>query len=272
MAYTPQTWADAPATTSPINATRLGHIETGLDEASDAADAAATAAAAKYTKPGGGIPSTDMTSAVVTSLGKADSALQSAPVTSVASKTGAVTLVKADVGLGSVDNLQQQPIDADLTAIAALTSAADKVLYATGAGTWALSTLTSFIRTVLDDADAATARATLGVAASPVVGTTTTGSTITATVGGSPYVQYNVTALAANATIAAPSGAPASGDRLTYRIKDNATSHTLSWNSIFRAVGVTMPTATTISKTLYVGCIYNSDDTKWDVVAVALEA
>jgi hypothetical protein len=45
-----------------------------------------------------------LSSAVQTSLGKADSALQTAPVTSVASKTGAVSLVKADVGLGNVDN------------------------------------------------------------------------------------------------------------------------------------------------------------------------
>lgn len=56
-----------------------------------------------------------------------------------------------------------QPIDTDLTAIAALTSAADKYPYATGAGTWALGTVTSYIRGLLDDTDAATARATLAV-------------------------------------------------------------------------------------------------------------
>lgn len=60
----------------------------------------------------------------------------------------------------------KQPLDADLTAIAALVSAADKMPYATGAGAWALATLSAFARTLLDDADAATARATLG-AASP---------------------------------------------------------------------------------------------------------
>ena len=50
----------------------------------------------------------------------------------------------------------KQPLDADLTAIAALTSAADKLPYATGAQAWALTTLSTFIRTVLDDADAPT--------------------------------------------------------------------------------------------------------------------
>jgi len=39
-----------------------------------------------------------MTTAVQTSLGKADTALQSAPVASVAGKTGAVTLTASDVG------------------------------------------------------------------------------------------------------------------------------------------------------------------------------
>lgn len=45
-----------------------------------------------YQKPSGGIPATDLSSAVQTSLGKADTALQSAPVTSVNGQTGAVTV------------------------------------------------------------------------------------------------------------------------------------------------------------------------------------
>lgn len=70
--------------------------------------------AAKYTKPAGGIPSSDLTSAVQTSLGKADSALQTAPVTSVNSKTGAVTLAASDVGAltqSSADSRYVQSIE-----------------------------------------------------------------------------------------------------------------------------------------------------------------
>lgn len=57
----------------------------------------------------------------------------------------------------------KQPLDTDLTALAALVSAADKIAYATGAGTWALTTLTAAARGLLDDVDVAAMRTTLSV-------------------------------------------------------------------------------------------------------------
>ena len=51
-----------------------------------------------YSKPSGGIPKSDLASAVQTSLDKADTALQTAPVSSVNGQTGAVTLDADDVG------------------------------------------------------------------------------------------------------------------------------------------------------------------------------
>ena len=82
--------------------------------------------------------------------------------------------------------------------------------------------------------------------------------------------QYNLTALAVDATFAAPAGTLTDGMRRIIRIKDNGTARTLSWNAAYRAIE-TLPTTTTINKTLYVGMIYNAADAKWDVVAVRVQ-
>jgi hypothetical protein len=83
--------------------------------------------------------------------------------------------------------------------------------------------------------------------------------------------KYNLTALATDPTFASPSGTSQDGDTLVIRIKDNGTARALSWNSVFRACGVSLPTTTTISKTMYVGFVYNSTDSKWDCIAVSEE-
>ena len=78
--------------------------------------------------------------------------------------------------------------------------------------------------------------------------------------------------MVAATTIAAPTGSPVQSQSLVFRFKDDGTARGITWNAIFRAIGVTLPTTTTASKLLYVGCKYNSTDTKWDVVSVQEEA
>lgn len=104
----------------------------------------------------------------------------------------------------------------------------------------------------------------------PLTANITTASTITPTAGTTN--QYNVTALASAATIAAPSGTPVDGQKLLIRIKDNGTPQGLTWTTTsgaYRARGVTLPVNTVASTPVYIGCVYNAQDTYWDVIAIS---
>lgn len=79
---------------------------------------------------------------------------------------------------------------------------------------------------------------------------------------------FTVTALAANATFGAPSGTPTDGQSLIIRIKDDGNIRTLSYNAVYRAIGVTLPTATVAGKVIYLGMLYNFQDSVWDVIGV----
>lgn len=104
--------------------------------------------------------------------------------------------------------------------------------------------------------------------------TTITNSATPTPTGGYHRNFFTVTALSGTGTFAAPSGNAADGNRLVVRIKDNGTARTLDFTTagVYRAIGVTLPTTTVISKTMYLGFIYNSADSKWDCVASAIEA
>lgn len=56
----------------------------------------------------------------------------------------------------------KQPINAALTSISGLTTAADKMIYTTGSNTYAVTSLTEFARSILDDGNAAAVRTTIG--------------------------------------------------------------------------------------------------------------
>lgn len=81
-----------------------------------------------------------------------------------------------------------------------------------------------------------------------------------------------ITAQVVGLTLANPTGTFTEGQALMVRIKDNGTARTIAFDTNYRAIGVTLPTTTVISKTLYLGIIYNSTDSKWDVIGYNIQA
>jgi len=86
-------------------------------------------------------------------------------------------------GAATGDDIVILAQDADLTAIAALTSAANKVPYSTGAQTWALADFSAAGRALVDDADAAAQLVTLGAVAQAQSVNAQTGTTYTLVAG-----------------------------------------------------------------------------------------
>lgn len=116
----------------------------------------------------------------------------------------------------------------------------------------------------------------LANAAQPKVRAVAAGSTTgTLTINAGVTDLYVAEGLTGSITFAVPSGTITNGQKLLIRLKDNGTARGITWTtsaSGFRAIGITLPTTTVLSKVTYVGCVYNSTDSFWDAVATVTQA
>lgn len=101
---------------------------------------------------------------VVNNINAVESGLTASQISFIPSGSIAATTVK--LAIEELDT-EKQPKDATLTALAGVTTAADKLIYWTGVDAAATTDFSAFARTLLDDANAAAARTTLGL----VIGT-----------------------------------------------------------------------------------------------------
>jgi hypothetical protein len=103
----------------------------------------------------------------------------------------------------------------------------------------------------------------------PSIQSVTSSATVTPVFGND---EVKITAQATGLTLANPTGTAIDGWGVVIRIKDNGTARSIAYGTQYRAIDVTLPITTVISKTLYLAMVFNNDDTKWDVLAVGQEA
>jgi hypothetical protein len=93
-------------------------------------------------------------------------------------------------------------------------------------------------------------------------------SSATPTPAGDTTDSYVLTAQAAAAAFANPTGTPVDEQKLSIRIKATG-AYALTWGTLYQSSGVAALPATTVSgKTIRAGFIYDGTASKWTCVAV----
>lgn len=192
-----------------------------------------------------------------------------------------------------------QASDATLTALAGVSTSADQVIYATGSDTFTTTSLTAFGRSLIDDANAATARGTLGLATSTTDNaivrfdstsgaTQNSGVTIsdsneienfrqaaatTQTLTDGANIDWNMASGAAatvtlggNRTMNAPTNLKAGATYVLVINQDGTGSRTLTWNSVFKWPGGVAPTLSTAASAKDIVSFYSDGTNLYGVL------
>jgi hypothetical protein len=178
-----------------------------------------------------------------------DVSYEGANVTSLDAQQGVQTLGGILNGLTS----KTMPADADMTVLmdSAASNASKKLSWAN-------------LKVAIASYMASVTQTMTNKRIDPRVQSVTSSATVTPNADSDDSVV--ITAQAAGLTIANPSGTPVQSQPMLIRLKDNGTARAITWGSQYRGIGAALPSTTIISKTFYFSIVYNSTDTKWDVV------
>lgn len=185
-----------------------------------------------------------------------DAAVSDGDVSYVGSNVTSLDTVQGVTTLGAIINgltAKTTPADADMTVLmdSAASNASKKLSWAN-------------LKVAIASYMASVTQTMTNKRIDPRVQSVTSSTTVTPNADSDDAVV--ITAQAAGLTLANPSGTPVQAQPMIIRIKDNGTARSITWGTQYRGIGAALPSTTTISKTLYISMIYNSTDTKWDVV------
>ena len=139
-----------------------------IEAATNAATSANSALSSATSASGNAIAAAASANSAATSATAANTSATNAEVAETNAAASAVDAAASAALIGGALHADQigvtlQAYDAGLTSIAGLTTAADKLIYTTASDVYATASLTPFARTMLDDADGAAVKNTLGL-------------------------------------------------------------------------------------------------------------